>query len=180
MVENVSPQQPLRLLLKIDGMNCALRDGKNVVTKLQAQPGIRSAHLLFPSRSVVLHIDGSADASFVQSSALKCIQLAGYAAAPQPARCCALALVGVSCITVARRVEHLLSNHPAVLRCHLDFASRRIFLLGDGNSAPAAAAAAHAGRSLLLDALFCAPADATQELLAESVRRRPRASLWMV
>ena len=28
MVENVSPQQPLRLLLKIDGMNCALRDGK--------------------------------------------------------------------------------------------------------------------------------------------------------
>ncbi len=145
MAENVSPQQPLRLLLKIDGMKCALRDGNNIVAKLQVQPGIRSAHLLFPSRSVVLHADKSADASSVLSSSLNCIRLAGYAAAPCAPRWGAVVLVGVTCVTVARRVERMLSDHPAILRCHLDFASRRLFLLGDGDSAPAVAAAAETG-----------------------------------
>jgi hypothetical protein len=146
MSENVSPQKPLRILLKVDGMNCAVRDGSNIVAKLQALPGVRSANLLFPSRCISLHIEGPPESSSsVESSALHCIQLAGYAAAPRCPQWCALSLARVSCITVARRLESLLSNHPAVFRSCLDFAARRIFLLSDGDSGAAAAAAADAG-----------------------------------
>jgi hypothetical protein len=177
MAENVSPQQPLRLLLKIDGMKCALRDGKSLVGQLRAQPGIRSAHLLFPSRTILLQVDGPAS-SFLHSPALHCISLAGYAASPRAPQWCAVELVGVTCITVARRIESLLNNHPNFLKCCLDFASRRVFLLGDGDSAPAVAAAAEAG------VLCCAAhvrlysaSDADQDMFVVNVRPRPHA-LW--
>jgi len=81
MSENVSPQVPLRLLLKVEGIACAVRDGKKIVAALQTLPCVLSATLLFPSRCIVLQSDGSADLSSFESSALKCIQLLGYAAA---------------------------------------------------------------------------------------------------
>ncbi len=153
MSENVSPQLRHRFLLKVDGLNCVVRDGKKIVAMLQALPGIRSVHLLFPSRSIVLESDGSPDSSSLESSALKCVQLAGYSAAARLPQWSALSLVGVSCITIARRVEILLQCHPAVIKAHLDFAARRVFVLSDGDSAASVAAAAEAGPSCWHSAL---------------------------
>jgi hypothetical protein len=144
MSENVSPQVPLRLLLKVDGMNCAVRDGKKIVAALLALPAVLSAQLLFPSRCIVLQSD-SKDPSFFKSSALKCIQLLGYAAAVRAPTWSAVSLAQVNCITAARPLEHLLHNHPAVIAGRLDFPARRIYVLSDGNSSAAVAAAAQAG-----------------------------------
>jgi hypothetical protein len=126
MSENVSPQQPLHLLLKVDGMNCVVRDGKKIVAILQELPGVRSAHLLFPSRCIVLESDGSPYSSSLESNAVASVQLAGYAAASRSPQWSAVSLVAVRCITVARRVESLLHNHPAIIRARLDFAARRV------------------------------------------------------
>jgi hypothetical protein len=153
MCENVSPQLLRRLLLKVDGLNCAVRDGKKIVAMLEVLPGIRSVHLLFPSRSIVLESDGSPDSSSLESSALKCLQTAGYSATARLPQWSALSLVGVNCITIARRVEILFQNHPAVIKAHLDFAARRIFVLSDGDSAACVATAGEVGPSCWHNAL---------------------------
>lgn len=157
MAENVSPQLPPRLLVRVDGMNCAVRDGKKIVAALQALPGMRAAHLLFPSRCVMLEGDGSPDSSSLESSALNRINLAGYSASARAPQWSALSLVGVSCITVARRVVNVLLSHPGVLLARLHFPLRRVLVLSDGDTEGAAAAAAEAGvcaRLTLRDVLF--------------------------
>jgi len=145
MAENVSPQLPVHLLIRVDGMNCVVRDGKKIVAALQALPGMRSVQLLFPSRCVVLEGDGSPDSLFLESSALSRIHLAGYTAAARAPQWSALSLVGVTCITVARRVATLLLSHAGVLDARLHFPQRRIAVLSDGDTLGAVAAAAEAG-----------------------------------
>ena len=157
MSENMSPQLPRRFLLKVDGVNCAVRDGKKIAAKLQALPGIRSVHLLFPSRSIVLESDGSPVSSSLET-AIKCVQLAGYSASSQSPQWSAVSLVGVSCITVARRIEIILQRHPSIIRGCLHFAARRVLVLSDGDSSAAVAVAAEAGslgfKAILIRALF--------------------------
>jgi hypothetical protein len=145
MSENVSPQVPLRLLLKVEGIACAVRDGKKIVAALQTLPGVLSATLLFPSRCIVLQSDGSPDLSSFESSALKCIQLLGYAAAARAPTWSAVSLSQVNCVTAARPLAALLHNHPAVIAARLDFPARRVYVLSDGDSSAAVAAAARAG-----------------------------------
>jgi hypothetical protein len=157
MSENMSPQLPRRFLLKVDGVNCAVRDGKKIAAKLQALPGIRSVHLLFPSRSIVLESDGSPVSSSLET-AIQCVQLAGYSASSQSPQWSAVSLVGVSCITVARRIEIILQRHPSIIRACLHFAARRVLVLSDGDSSAAVAVAAEAGslgfKAILIRALF--------------------------
>jgi hypothetical protein len=145
MSENASPQIPLRLLLKVDGIACAVRDGKKIVAALQTLPGVRSATLLFPTRCIALHSDGSPDLSSFESSALKCIQLLGYAAAARAPTWSAVSLLQVNCVTAARPLQALLHNHPAIISARLDFPARRVYVLSDGDSSAAVAAAAGAG-----------------------------------
>ena len=175
MSENMSPQLPRRFLLKVDGVNCAVRDGKKIVANLQALPGIRSVHLLFPSRSIVLESDGSPVSSSLEKSALKCVQLAGYSASSQSPQWSAVSLVGVSCITIARRIEILLQRHPSIIRACLHFAARRVLVLSDGDSSAAVAVAAEAG-SFGFKAIFiiasCAVLIAAQDTLAKHVSPR--------
>jgi hypothetical protein len=143
----MSHHHSLPIIIKIDGMTCIVRDGKKIVAMLEAMPGIRSANLMFSSRTVFLESDGSFETPSLESSALECIQRSGYSASLQSPEWSAVTLVGVNCITVARRVEAVLASIPGAIRVILHFPTRRLLLLSGFDAGYAVARAAEAGET---------------------------------